>query len=548
MPSTIITQLLTKRGIVPEAVPAFLHPDFDRDTHDGYLMKGMEVAVKRVERAIATGEKIAIFGDYDADGVPATAVLIRAFQNLGVEVLGLIPTRVSGYGLSAEVVENLLAKGVQLLITVDNGTVAKDEIATLKAAGVDTIVCDHHEPQADHMADAALAILNPKQLDCPYPFKELCGCAIAWKLAISIYTALGKDTAPLKWELDLVALSTIADMVPLVGENRVLALYGMTVLRKSRNLGIQALAAVAGIKLSEISSGGVGFHLAPRINAPSRMHQEIDQGSHVGLQLLTTNDSKEAFRLAEYLNEQNQSRQSLVDVHLQEAELLVQDHLNDYCLVLYKPEWSTGVIGLVAGRMLEKYKRPVIALADEGGVTKGSVRSVDGVHAVELLHHADSLIERYGGHGKAAGLSLKGGVSADQFREAVVSWFDPSQWNLEVLRAAAERKPDLEIPLEEVTTELTDELKLLEPFGIGFPRPLFSSVCTVEGIRKVGAGGVHLACMLREGEWVKKGIAFRMGNAPVEEGKPYRIAYNIEPEVWNGRVSVSCHIQRIDPT
>src|SRR5690606_10160068 len=229
--------LLEKRGIPAAEQAVFLDPDFDRDRHDGMAMKGMSAALARIKSAISSREKIADFGDYDADGVPATAVMARGFRRIGVEVVPLIPTRSAGYGLTPAAVEKIVATGATLLITVDNGTVAGEEIASLKKAGIDTIVCDHHEPQEGHVAQDAVAILNPKQSDCAYPFKELCGCGIAWKLLWELYGFLDKDQAQLKWDLDLVAVSTIADMVPLVGENRVLALYGLKVLRKTRNAG-----------------------------------------------------------------------------------------------------------------------------------------------------------------------------------------------------------------------------------------------------------------------------------------------------------------------
>jgi len=403
----IIQLLLEKRGIAQDQQENFLHPDFERDTHDPFLMKGMDVAVERLGKALEHKEVVGVFGDYDADGVPATALLVRCLRAAGFQVLARIPTRASGYGLTAGVVEEIKKDKLSLLITVDNGTVAKEEVAALVAAGTDVIICDHHEPHPDQIATQALAILNPKQADCSYPFKELCACAIAWKYMKALYAQLGLSTDPLKWELDLVGLSTIADMVPLLGENRVLATYGLKVIRKTRNMGLRQLAAVAGVQLPDVGAGTIGFSIAPRINAPSRMHAETVAGTNAALQLLTTEDAGEAERLATYLNQQNAERQALLEQSLKEAEELAGKYLNDRCLIVYNADWSTGVIGLLAGRLLEKYSRPVIVLAQEDGVIKGSVRSVGTVHAVYLMEAGAVHLERYGGHAKAGGLTMK---------------------------------------------------------------------------------------------------------------------------------------------
>lgn len=511
-------------------------------------MKGMSVAVARLSVAIREDETIGIFGDYDADGVPATALLVRALRGLGVEPVALIPTRAAGYGLNPGAVAEIISQGITLLITVDNGTVSESEIAALKEAGIDTIVCDHHEPQEGHLAYSALAILNPKQPDCPYPFKELCGCAIAWKLMISLYGELGRDWTPLKWELDLVAFSTIADMVPMLGENRVLVTYGLQVLRKTRNVGLKALAEVAGIELSKLSSGSVGFQLAPRINAPSRMHQEMEGGRNVALSLLTEPDSTEARRLAGYLNDQNAGRQRLLEQHLKEAEALAVAQGDDLCLVLYGETWSTGVIGLVAGRMLERFGRPVVALATEGGAIKGSVRSLDGFHAVELMAGAGELLERYGGHSKAGGLSLGEGVLPDQLRDSLNIWAAGQGWNHAGFAVAWRRGADLEISLQDADMELAEGLAVLEPFGIGFSAPLFESECKLGSVRRVGREQKHLACFLEDGAVRRKAIAFGKGETEVDPEQQYLVMYALEVEEWNNVRAPSCLIRRIEPS
>lgn len=543
-PDEIIDTLLDLRRILAKDRQAFLQPDFGRDLLDANLMKGMTKATQRICAAIEAQEKIAVFGDYDADGVPATALLVRVFRQLNYTIIPLIPTRASGYGLTMEVVKHLTSLQVNVLITVDNGTVARDEIAALAAVGIDVIVCDHHEPQEGHIATEALAILNPKQADCQYPFKELCGCAIAWKLAWALFESLGKNTASLKWELDLVGLSTVADMVPLRGENRMLAVYGLKVMAKTRNCGLAALADIAGLDLAAVSAGHIGFRLAPRINAPSRMHQELIGTEHAALSLLTTQDSTEACKLAAYLDEQNTLRQDLLEEHLVKAQELIQPFVQDSCLVLYDSGFSSGVIGLLAGRLLETYSRPVIVLAQEEGVIKGSVRSVDGVHAVEMLAGGELYLERYGGHSKAAGLTLKG-KNIEEFRSAINDWLKSEQWDIKKMAEAAQRTPDMEISLQEADLSLTDALQTLEPFGVGFATPLFTTRCTITNMRWVGKASQHLSFRLLDNGTQRKGIAFSYTGKTLEENQEYEVHFNLQAEEWNNTKSASCMVKAI---
>lgn len=544
--NTFLTEILARRGIAPEAQHAFINPDFLRDTHSPFLMLGMEAAVQRVIQARERGEKVTVFGDYDADGIPATAVLVRAFKRIGIPVVPRIPTRAAGYGLQMDVVEEIIQSGTQLLITVDNGTVAKAEIALLKEKGVDTIVCDHHEPQLGHQAEA-LAVLNPKQPTCPYPFKELCGCAIAWKLAWAVYERLGEDSAQLKWELDLVGLATVADMVPLVGENRVLAIFGLKVLQKTRNSGLRALAESASIDLARVTAGDIGYRLAPRLNAPSRMHKEIVEGENVSLRLLLTENSLEAQTLAGYVQEQNMHRQALLEAQLKEARAQAERFAQDLILVVYDPHWSSGVIGLVAGRLTEQYARPVIVLAKEGEVIKGSVRSIEGADVGSLLQSVASCLERFGGHAKAGGLTLKGDASIiPLLRQMSNEWGEKLGLTLEKMRKTHQPEADGDIPLEAVTLELAEELDTLAPFGIDFPEPILASTCQITGARAVGSTGAHLSCLLRDGLTQKKAVGFGLGETAVSTEELYKVLYTIQKEEWQGRVSVACHIRRLE--
>lgn len=540
----IIQKLLTRRGILPQDLETFLHPDFKRDVHGPHQFKDMAKATEILAEAIKAQKSIGIFGDYDADGLPAVAVLVRALEPLGAQLKTYIPTRSAGYGLSEDLVRVFVKEKVKVLITVDNGTVAKSEIALLEKAGIPVIVCDHHEAPREQLAQPS-ALLNPKIERETYPEKMLCGCAIAWKLAWALYEKVGKSPNLLKWDLDLVALATVADMVPLLGENRTLTYFGLQIMQRTRNLGLRALADGAEQDLTTVSTGGIGFRLAPRLNAPSRMHQEEVDGVNAALQLLITKDKQEAIALASYLNEQNAARQTLVEQHLLEAEELVASRGNSLGLVLYQEHWSSGVIGLVAGRLQEKYQRPVIVLAKEGTSIKGSVRTSDPVHVLTMLDAVSSLFLKYGGHARAGGLTLMPEIRVEQLELDVIQWLDGQDFSLEQFAREGNRSPDLELTLSDVTISLIQALNSLEPFGIGFPRPLFSSKVSIERVRRVGATGQHLACYLREGLTYQKAIWFNASEINLEIDHDYTVEYRLEIDRWQNQELPVCQIQTI---
>jgi single-stranded-DNA-specific exonuclease len=541
----LVGTLLEKRGIPHDEWSSFLSPDFDRDLHSPWLLAGMEQAVDRLIKA--KEQRILIFGDYDADGVPATALLMRALRKAGfTEVIGLIPTRHEGYGLTAAAVENILKRKPQLVLTVDNGTVAHEEVATLVAAGCDVIVIDHHEALEGKCAAAALAIINPKVPGSSYPFRDLCACGLAWKVMVALYERLELDLQQLKWELDLVALSTIADMVPLVGENRVLAMYGLRVFRKSRNLGLKALVAEAGVALPSVGAGDIGFKIGPRINATSRMHASLLDGEDAALQLLVGGDALQVSQLAKYLNTQNNERQQLVERHCAEAEESVQLYTDSPVLVAYGESWSTGVIGLVASKLMERYRRPAIALAPEDGVIKGSVRTVDGVNALELLQAAGAQLERYGGHAKAAGLTMLPQGDVDAFRQAVGKHMDQLGLSLDELARRCLREPDGILELSDISVELAEALEQLEPFGIGFPTPQFTLEAEVRNVRKVGKSGNHVSLFLCDADRQCKAIAFSYAGPELHEGVRYRFSVNLQTEEWQQVKSAVCVVRQVE--
>ncbi len=542
-----LTNLLTARGIAPHEQESFLHPDFVRDTHDPMLLKDMQVAAERIVAAIASQEKIVVFGDYDADGVPATALLVRALRELGANVEPIIPLRSDGYGLTEASVARIEAANCTLLITVDNGTVAGPLITELVNKGIATIVVDHHEPHGDTVAHDALALINPKQVNCSYPFKELCACALAWKLAVACYRASNRDEAQLRWLLDLVAVSTVGDLVPLIGENRTLVVFGLKVLQKTRNLGLLELAEVADVNLATVSAGDIGFRLAPRLNAPSRMHNEHNEEEHAAVGLLITADRAQARKHARYLHAQNSQRQGLVEKTLKEAVLQVGENPRELCIVVGDTAWSTGVIGLVASKLVERYRRPAIVFAEEQGALKGSVRSVEGAHALDMLDAASSYIEQFGGHAKAAGLSLKLGTTVSEFSNAVQAGL-LGKVTLNQLSTSLIRNPDANLTLADIDLELADAISQLEPFGMGFPTPAFRVEATVRGLKNIGKEGQHRSCMLEEANIQRRAVAWGQRGESLYEGLHTAFDVTIEAQEWRDVRSVNLGITHVYST
>ncbi len=541
----LLSHILTERGILARDQESFLRPDFARDVHDPFLLHNMDKAVNRILAAISSKEKIVVFGDYDADGVPATALLVRALTPLGATIIPIIPLRSDGYGLSSAAVQTIRALGAQLLITVDNGTVAGEHISALLADGIETIVVDHHEPHGEHVAHAAVAMVNPKQAACEYPFKELCACALAWKVAVACYRSLGKDEAQLKWLLDLVAVSTVGDLVPLVGENRTLVQFGLKVFAKTRNLGLRLLSETAGVTITEISAGDIGFKIAPRLNAPSRMHSESHNEEHAALTLLTTEDATRGVHLAEYVNKQNSERQALVERSVREAMTLVGEDPQDLCIVVYDPSWSSGVIGLVASKLVERYKRPAIVLANEDSVIKGSVRSVDGAHALTMLDAAAETLEQYGGHAKAAGLSLQPQGTPEALRAAVNNGLAKLGLSLTQFATSLVRKPDATMTLGDVDLELADALAELEPYGMGFPTPIVRVEAASVGVKAIGKEGQHRSCMLEHEQVQRRAVAWGAKATQLEEGKHAYFDLYVESQEWKGICSVNLVINHV---
>jgi single-stranded-DNA-specific exonuclease len=511
-PQQILEQILESRGIAADE--QFLHPDFTRDVAEPEAIPGVIESAERLAAAIASGERITLFGDYDADGIPGVAVLWKALQPLGATVTALIPYRRDGYGLTPASIERIVASAPKLVVCIDNGTVSVHEIASLKAQNLDVIVIDHHELHGE-LAPADI-LVNPKVHQGDQPEREFCACALAWKVAYALWRLQesrgvlpeGLKSEQLKWNLDLVGFSTVADMVPLLGENRVLAQYGLQVLAKTRTLGLRALALTAGVELPEVNETSIGFRLAPRLNAAARVQDEERDGKHVGLQLLMTDDLTEASNLADHLEQANQKRQAQLQQAQKEAEEQALEQGDALVLVVAARHWESGIIGLVAGRLVERFHRPAFVCAEEAGQWKGSVRTPTGVDAVALMESVSSLLLRFGGHQGAGGLTLADGVTPEQLGEPLRVWSAEQGYTLEQFRIWTRPRIDLELQLGEVTMPLADALRTLAPFGIGFPEVRFSAQVLIESAKRIGSTGAHLQVVLREGAAVVRGVYF----------------------------------------
>ncbi len=513
-----LAQMLVRRGLGdPDAAREFLHPT---ESHEPQEFGGIDRALEIIARHIRAGTRITVHGDYDVDGVCATAIIVRALRSLGANVGWFLPARIDdGYGLSIETVERLATRGTRLLITVDCAITAVEEVAAARAAGVEVIVSDHHAPRADG-ALPDCPIVHPGV--CGYPCRDLCGTAVAYK----IVQALGSATAD--EDLDLVALATVADLVALRGENRRLVREGLLALANTAKPGVRALMRVSRVDPSGLDAHAVGFRLAPRINAAGRMRR-----ADAGLELLLTDDSERATEIADELDLVNTERRADEQRTVWEAEEQVARLGPRSALVLAAEGWHPGVIGIVASRIVERHHRPAILVALDGEVGTGSARSIPGFDLLHALHAAAPHLERYGGHRAAAGLTVRR-ERVNDLREAVERHAD------------AVLTPELLEPVERIDAivsgvdlglSLAEELISMEPCGIGNPRPrLLVPGARFHDIRTMGEGR-HARFAVSSGAARARGVAFGCDGAlGAEAGEPVDATFTLERNVWNGAV------------
>ena len=534
--SEITASVLVRRGYGdPEQAREFLAGE--QPLHDPFLLGDMQLAVERIRDAIARGRRICVHGDYDADGICATALAVLVLREAGAEVEWHLPSRFDeGYGVSAATIERLAEEGCGLVLTVDCGITAVREVAAAKERGLDVIVSDHHRP-GDELPDCPLIATRPSD----YPFPDLCGTGAVYKLGQAL---LGADAPVLRRHLDLVAVATIADVVPLVGENRSLAIAGLRALASTQKPGLQALMKVARVDPAAVDSGAVGFRLAPRINAAGRLGHP-----RAALELLLTDDRDEARALAERLEDLNRDRQAVEEQILRAAIDQVEEwpeaKRRRRAYVIWGEDWHEGVIGIVASRLVERYHRPVVLIAGTEGLWKGSGRSISSFDLHAALGACSQFLERFGGHRAAAGLSI--------VPEWVESFADAFAAQAEGLLTEDDLDPvvavDAVLPRgAQLTLDLCAELRKLSPFGLGNPQvTLLAPACEVGELSAVG-DGKHLRFRVRrDGYDAGSAIAFGHGSQldRLRRVGRYDVAFRLEENHWNGTVAPQLVVRRV---
>ena len=507
---TLFEQILTARGLTTRAArQAFLQPDYMAVKHNPFLLPDMKKAVARLKRAREQGEKIVIYGDYDIDGLSATALLLDAFGKFGFEdVDAFIPNRfVEGYGMTMGAVDKVRDMGADLIVTVDTGSLCHAEIAYAASLGIDTVVTDHHN--VAETPPPSVAAVNPKFPGHTYPFRDLCGAGVAFKLVQALQTELdGLPDGYEKWLLDLVALGTVCDIVTLADENRANVYWGLEVLKKQQRPGLKALMTVAGIEPERVNARHLGFGLGPRMNAAGR----LETAQHA-LDMLVARDGLAALEASEKLEELNVKRRIIQDAIFEEACVQAEQLADDRVLVVSSDGWNHGVIGIVASKLVEKYKKPVFIIGERGEEATGSARSFGDFSAADAVRAADDIIIKGGGHGAAAGVTL-GTEKIGDFRRRVNEFYDSLQLTSQERYLLP--RADVEIDdFSEIDEELAANLAKMEPFGNGNPEPVLKITrASVLSMRRMGADGQHVKLALRD----KNGKVLQMlaFNAPEE--------------------------------
>jgi single-stranded-DNA-specific exonuclease len=523
----VLATVVAHRGITSYGkAKEFFRPQFS-DLHDPFLMNGMDIAVARIQKAIQQKECLMVFGDYDVDGTNSVAMLTLFLQQLGIETVFYIPDRIKeGYGISKTGIDKAKEGGITLLISIDCGITAHDQVEYANSLGIDVIICDHHEP-TDEMPNA-VAVLDPLKPNCAYPFKHLCGCGVGFKLMQGVARSLNVEETIYNY-IDFVTLATTADIVPLVGENRTLTKMGLEHINKSPRPGIRALIESSGTQLGKISTGQIVFILAPRINAVGRLGD-----ASRAVQLLTSDNEYTASQLAMVLEEENRNRRKIDEDTFLKAQGLAESLLNvdnDPAIVLHHEAWHPGVIGIVASRLVEKYYRPTIMMTTVDGVAKGSARSIVGFDIYQALKRVEDKLLQFGGHKYAAGLTVAID-KVDEFRDAfniVVQELMPEEIK------TPEIKIDTEISLNELTPRFLKILKEFAPFGPSNMRPVFLA----KNLETVGspkiAGKDHLRMKIKQDGQVFDAIGFNLGsmiNQVKDSGTKVDLVFSIDEHEW----------------
>jgi len=534
----IILKLLKKRGIVsPEQIHKFFYPKLDY-LYNPMLLKDMDKAVVRIMEALYKRERILVYGDYDVDGITSCAILVKLLRKLGGSVDYYIPSRLNeGYGLNKEAIDILSKQKIDLIITVDNGISSYEEVKYASKLGIDTIITDHHEPQ--QQIPEAIAVINPKQKECNYPFKELAGVGVALKLAQAI---IGTNYPKLNQEfLELAAIGTLADMVLLLDENRIIVKNGLETLVNTSNMGLSAIMALLHLNENPIDAEKISYLLAPRINAAGRIADP-----QIAVELLLSENENRSLELATQLEKINQERQALEAKVLDEAKEMIQSQVDlnaNSIIVISSPHWHPGVIGTVASKLVEIYDRPCIVIAKQGNEGRGSGRSIPGFNLFKAVNGLSYLLTKFGGHEQAVGLNIKL-ENIDIFRDKLNEKYRFVFRNTDF-------RPKLEIDLElnqrDITLELAQQIELMKPFGYGNPKPVF--MCRnlhIQNSRTVGNGDKHLKLNLKSFEETDiDAIGFNFGlyNEELRSASIMDVAFCLEVNRWKGFVGPQLNIK-----
>ncbi len=548
--SELTAKILFHRGITNvEEAEIFLNPESKQEFNNPFLMKGMSKAVERIIKAIDNQEKIVIYGDYDVDGMTSSALMVRTLKNLGATVDFYIPDRQNeGYGLNISALQKIADSGTKLLITVDCGISNANEIAEIKDK-LDVIITDHHLPFA--AIDCAVAVLDPHQEDCNYPDKNLCGVGVAFKLCQALNMTINNiDYRNYLTDIDLVALGTVADIVPLVGENRKIVRLGLKQMINTKNIGLRALLEVSNIdKNKKLNTNHLGFKIGPRLNSTGRLST-----ASKGVHLLITNNEKEAAEIAQELDRENTNRKfkeyQMLETANKKYIKLREEHGGDLSSIVVASEnWHPGIVGLVAARLLEKHYLPTIVIAIDGDIARASCRSIRALHMKEALDYFSDYFTQYGGHAAAAGFSIRT-KDIDKFREDFDAYVKK---NLKEEDFTPVQEIDVFVHPNKLNLQLADDMEKLEPFGVSNPYPVFAC-SNVKGVspRTMGQSKSHLSFFIKgvnEGQFDMRAICWNKGSfVPLIESELLDITFEPERNEFNGNISVQCLINSIIPS
>lgn len=539
----VLAELLVARGVNTfEEARSFFRPSL-ADLHDPFLMKDMDKAVERLHTAIAGGEKILVYGDYDVDGTTAVSLVYSYVKRFTSRVDFYIPDRYDeGYGVSYKGIDWASDNGFTLLITLDCGIKAIDKVAYAKGKGIDVIICDHHLPEES--LPEAVAVLDPKREDCHYPFDDLCGCGVGFKLVQGYSMTYNVPFESLEPLLDLLVVSIASDLVTMVGENRVLAYYGLKRLNENPRKGLLALIALAKLEAGHVSIDDIVFKIGPRINAAGRM-----ESGRLAVELLTAEDDTTAFEIGDEINDSNNERKNIDREITQEALEMVQNGTalaSENVTIVYSPTWNKGVVGIVASRLVEAYYRPTVVLTKSNGFITGSARSVQGFDLYAAIESCADLLENFGGHVYAAGLTLKEENLKEFCRR--MNGFVTSNLKPEVVVPVIEL--DSKLDFSQITPKFFRILKQFQPFGPGNSNPVFLTEDVYDGGngRKVGAGGVHLKLdLMQESQPYRQipAIGFNMAEFydHIKAGNPVDVCYSVVENFYRGSSTIQLRIK-----